>query len=162
MSSEGRRNQNFDGPVTRHGPCRIEWNATVSRICHYLQDHHNTHEDHHILDLQALWYVSISLFQVSPTPTHERAVTNPSTDLRPPPPTSGRSGCLIRCFRPWTHSTMMYFSAYSNYIDWMTRMLGMTDLGGARSLMFVDDGVTSYTPRHSTWVCIFYAPMALL
>jgi len=29
MDSEGCRNQNFDNPVTRHGACRIERNATV-------------------------------------------------------------------------------------------------------------------------------------
>jgi hypothetical protein len=29
MDSKGCRNQNFDGPVTRHGACRIEQNGTV-------------------------------------------------------------------------------------------------------------------------------------
>ena len=36
----------------------------------------------------------------------------------------------------------------------------MSDLGGASFLMFVKDGVTSYTTPHSTLVCIFDAPMA--
>jgi hypothetical protein len=38
----------------------------------------------------------------------------------------------------------------------------MSNLGGANSLTFVGDGVTSYTIWHSTWVFIFYAPMAPL
>ena len=29
MDSKGCRNQNFDNPVTHHGACRIERNATV-------------------------------------------------------------------------------------------------------------------------------------
>ena len=38
----------------------------------------------------------------------------------------------------------------------------MTDLGGASSLMSVEDGATSSTNAHSTWVCILDAPMAPL
>ena len=41
-------------------------------------------------------------------------------------------------------------------------MTGTSDLGGANSLMFVEDGVTLYTLRHSIWVCIFYARLAPL
>ena len=59
-------------------------------------------------------------------------------------------------------STRIYSSSYSATIDWTMRMLGTTELGGASSLMFVEDGVTSYTPRHSTLVCIFSARMAPL
>ena len=35
-------------------------------------------------------------------------------------------------------------------------------LGGASSLKFVDDGVTSYTAWRSTWTCTFCALMAPL
>jgi hypothetical protein len=59
-------------------------------------------------------------------------------------------------------STMTYSLAYSTTIDGMTRIPGMTDSGGAISLIFVEDGVSFYTHRHSTWVCIFYARMAPL
>ena len=38
----------------------------------------------------------------------------------------------------------------------------MTDLGGASSLMFVKDGVTSYMNLHSTWACTLNALMAAL
>ena len=57
-------------------------------------------------------------------------------------------------------STMTYSSTYSTSIDWILRIVGIADLGGASSLMFVEDGVTSYTNPHSTWVCKFNAPMA--
>ena len=52
--------------------------------------------------------------------------------------------------RPSILSTMIYSLSHSITIDWMTRMLGMTELDGANSLMFVKDGVTSYSLRHST------------
>ena len=54
---------------------------------------------------------------------------------------------------------MIYSWEYSTSTDWPTK-LGMSDLGGANSLMFVEDGVTLYTLRHSIWECIFYARMA--
>ena len=57
-------------------------------------------------------------------------------------------------------STMIYSLAYSTTTDWMRRMAGMTDLGGASSLMFVKDGVILSTNAHPTWVCIFDAPRA--
>jgi hypothetical protein len=59
-------------------------------------------------------------------------------------------------------STMIYSLAYSTAIDWTMAIIGMSDLGGAISLMFVKDGVTSSTNVHSTWVCILNAPMAPL
>ncbi|KAH9023012.1 hypothetical protein EDB84DRAFT_1509555 [Lactarius hengduanensis] len=52
--------------------------------------------------------------------------------------------------RTLIHSTMIYSSVYSTTIDWTRRTLGMTDLGGASSLMFVGNGDTWYTPRQST------------
>ena len=64
-------------------------------------------------------------------------------------------GCYTRLS---IRSKMIYSWAYSTSIDWLVRMFGMGELGGANPLMFVGDGVTSYTSRHSTWVCIFYAP----
>ena len=57
-------------------------------------------------------------------------------------------------------STMIFFSAYSTAIDWMRTMVGMSDLGGASSAMFVKDGVALFTNAHPTWVCILNAPMA--
>ena len=45
---------------------------------------------------------------------------------------------------------MIYSWEYSTATDWVTRMVGMSDLGGANSLMFVEDGATSYTLRYST------------
>ena len=69
----------------------------------------------------------------------------------------------IPCYtRLSIHSTMRYSWAYSTTIDCMTNIPGMSDWGGASSLVFVKDGVASYTPRHSTLVCIFDAPMAPL
>ena len=56
--------------------------------------------------------------------------------------------------------TMIHSSAYSITIGWITGMLGMTNLGGASSLMFVKDGVTSYTNQQSIWVCRSYARKA--
>lgn len=47
-------------------------------------------------------------------------------------------------------SSTIYSSSYSATIERTMRILGMTEWGGANSLMFVEDGVTSYTPRHST------------
>jgi hypothetical protein len=45
--------------------------------------------------------------------------------------------------------TTIYSSSHSATIEWTMRVLGMTELGGANSRMFVEDGVTSYTLRHS-------------
>ena len=59
-----------------------------------------------------------------------------------------------------TGSTMIYSSAYSTSTDWIRRTAGITDLGGASSLMFVKDGVTLSTNAHPTWVCILNAQMA--
>jgi hypothetical protein len=58
--------------------------------------------------------------------------------------------------------TMIYSWLYSTTTEWKTSMLGMFNLDGARSLTFVRDGVSSFTPRHPTSVCIFYAHMAPL
>ena len=58
-------------------------------------------------------------------------------------------------------STTIYSSKYSTAIDWIWRMIGISDLGGASSLMFVKDGVTSSTHAHSTWIYILNAQMAL-
>ena len=58
--------------------------------------------------------------------------------------------------------TKIFSSAYSTTIGWMRRMAGIPDLGGASFLMFVKDGGTSYMNSHSTWVCIFNAPMVPL
>jgi hypothetical protein len=69
---------------------------------------------------------------------------------------------------PSIGSTMIYSSAYSIAIDWILQIMGMTDvrgianLGGASSLMYLRDGVTSSSNVHSTWVCISDAPMVLL
>jgi hypothetical protein len=59
-------------------------------------------------------------------------------------------------------SRMIYSLAYLTAVDWMTRFLGMANWDGALFLVFVEGGVTSCTPRHSTSVCILYARMALL
>lgn len=53
--------------------------------------------------------------------------------------------------------TMMYSWVYSTSTDWQTSIFGITDLGGARSLTFVGDGVGFYLIRYPTWVCIFIA-----
>jgi hypothetical protein len=47
-------------------------------------------------------------------------------------------------------STTIYSSSHLATIEWSMKIIGMIELGGANSLMFVEDGVTSYTPRHST------------
>jgi hypothetical protein len=64
--------------------------------------------------------------------------------------------------RQFFGSTMIYSSVYSTAIDWTMSTIGITDLDGAGSLMFVKDGVTSSTNAHDTWVCILNAPMASL
>ena len=66
-------------------------------------------------------------------------------------------GCYTRLS---IRSRMIHSCAYSTTIDWRMRMAGTNELGGASSLMFVEDGVSSYTHRHSTWVCIFNVPKA--
>ena len=45
---EGRRNQIFGKPITRHGPCRIDWNGTVLpnvTICITLDESYFPDED---------------------------------------------------------------------------------------------------------------------
>jgi hypothetical protein len=58
--------------------------------------------------------------------------------------------------------TMIYSWVYSTTTDWQMRTSGMYDLGGARSLTFVGDGVGLYSNRYSTWVFILYAHMVPL
>lgn len=52
--------------------------------------------------------------------------------------------------RPSILSTRIYCWSYLATIDWTMKMYGTTELDGAISLMYVEDGVTSYTPRHIT------------
>ena len=59
-------------------------------------------------------------------------------------------------------STMTSSSRYSTAIDWMRRTTGTSDICGTIYPMFVEDGATSYTHPHLTWICIFTAPMAPL
>ena len=55
---------------------------------------------------------------------------------------------------------MVYSSAYSTATEWMRGTTGITDLGGASSLMFVKDGVALLMNAHPTLVFIFNAPKA--
>lgn len=89
-----------------------------------------------------------------------------------PTPVLGRT-CRRRRQRPSVQGTMYYYytrvssrsttiysSTYSTTIDCLTRKVGISDLGGASFLMFVEDGETSYTNLRFTWTCIFYVRMA--
>ena len=55
---------------------------------------------------------------------------------------------------------MIYSWKYSTAANLILRMVGMINLGGANSLMFVEDGVTSSTLRHPTWVRTLCARIA--